>query len=621
MFAGLISKEQSVSAWGDPDKIMVALAPYSLDKPRNVWASDKQMLVQVATRTGSTSAEIYQHTESGIAVAFWGRLDNRPDLIAQLNAEHKASDDELIALAWLKWGEFCPEKLIGDFAFAVVSPSAGIVFLARDVMGVKPLFYRADQYGVFFASTAAAFKPLKLGTLTRSEKWMTEYMLGLSYSHTETAYEEIKKLQGAHGLLIHADGRMNLRRYHQFVDDAPIEKKRDPKYLEAYRAAWQEAVACRMPASGNIGTENSGGLDSGSITAELAKQLGRTGINRLHSIGFCYASKEREFISATVKHCGIINDIQIADEFSGDEPVIRKRIIDTFGYPHEDSNSQWHYPFYQYCQKHAIADLFSGFGGDEVVTCPGTLHVRAELFTQGNWAALWQILTGKWPHRCGRMAMAAWRSKFIPKRNNYFLSLWKDRWQYQFVQQKLLDQFDLESRYYATATYDEGFRKVNDAALYLLSRSYASTRLENGTVLAAGFGVDYVWPMWDQRLIQQWLSTPAIWKVGDGGTTRNLHRAAVAGIGPDKVVWKASKGMGVVPHLELAEKSSNETILQGILNLTEALPLATHDVYDIAKLRRMAVTGIKEDWRGEEVNYILTKQLKQLQIIHSWFES
>ncbi len=123
-------------------------------------------------------------------------------------------------------------------------------------------------------TSAAAFKPLKLGTLTRSQKWMAEYMLGLSYSHTETAYEEIKKLQGAHCLLIHADGRMNLRRYHQFIDDAPIEKKRDPKYLEAYRAAWQEAVACRMPASGNIGTENSGGLDSGSITAEIARQLG-----------------------------------------------------------------------------------------------------------------------------------------------------------------------------------------------------------------------------------------------------------------------------------------------------------------------------------------------------------
>ena len=213
MFAGLLSIEQPVSAWGAPDTILAALAPYSLDKPKDVWAADRQLLMQVATRTGSVSAAIYRHPESGIAVAFWGRLDNRPDLIAQLDADHKASDDELIALTWLKWGEHCPEKLIGDFAFAVASPKTGAVFLARDVMGVKPLFYRADAHGVFFANSAAAFKPLKLGTLTPSQEWMARYVMEIAYSHTDTAYEETKKLPGAHSLLLHADGRMNLRRY------------------------------------------------------------------------------------------------------------------------------------------------------------------------------------------------------------------------------------------------------------------------------------------------------------------------------------------------------------------------------------------------------------------------
>ena len=68
-----------------------------------------------------------------------------------------------------------PEKLVGDFALAVASPKTGVVFLARDVMGVKPLFYRADEHGVFFANSAAAFKPLKLGTLTPSQEWMAKF--------------------------------------------------------------------------------------------------------------------------------------------------------------------------------------------------------------------------------------------------------------------------------------------------------------------------------------------------------------------------------------------------------------------------------------------------------------
>ena len=125
MFAGILSIEQPLSAWGEPARIADALAPYSTDKPRDFWRKERQMLLQVATRTGAASVAIYQHPESGVAVAYWGRLDNRPDLISQLEAQHNASDDELIALAWLKWGELCPEQLIGDFALAVASPKTG----------------------------------------------------------------------------------------------------------------------------------------------------------------------------------------------------------------------------------------------------------------------------------------------------------------------------------------------------------------------------------------------------------------------------------------------------------------------------------------------------------------
>jgi hypothetical protein len=99
LFAGLISKEQPVTAWGNPEQILSALAPYNADAPRDVWIDSRHCLMQVATRTGATSAAIYRHSESGLAVAFWGRLDNRSDLQAQLGAGQDAVNEELLALS------------------------------------------------------------------------------------------------------------------------------------------------------------------------------------------------------------------------------------------------------------------------------------------------------------------------------------------------------------------------------------------------------------------------------------------------------------------------------------------------------------------------------------------
>ena len=303
-----------------------------------------------------------------------------------------------------------------------------------------------------------------------------------------------------------------------------------------------------------------------------------------------------------MKHCGIIHDIQIEDDFSSEESDIRLRSVHACGYPKEDTNALWHYPFYQYCQQHGIADLFSGFGGDEVITFPGVIHVRAELFEQRNWTALWRILPGAWSGKFKRLAYIQWHQRRQPSRNAIFLEAWKQRWPYQFVNPVLLRKYDLENAYYATATYDQCFRRVNDVGLHLLARSYASARLESSTLLATGCGVDYAWPMWDQRLIQQWLSTPAIWKVGDGDINRYLHRAAVAGVGPDKVVWNPdSKDMGYASIHEKASQASNAAILKRILELAESMQGEMQAVLDMSKVRHMVEQGIKQDWRGEEV--------------------
>ena len=605
MFAGLLSIERPLADWGDADRMLHALAPFNLQAPRAQWRANRQMLLQVATQHGASTAEIYLHPHSGVAVAFWGRLDNRSDLIAQLNACTQDSDDALVCLAWLKWAELCPEHLIGDFAFAVASPKTGSVFLARDVMGVKPLYYRCDANGVFFASSAAAFKPLLVGTLTLREVWMAKFMLGISYSHADTAYAEITKLPGAHSLLIQADGSSIVRRYHQFIDDAPTEKTRDPKWLEAYTEIWQEAVACRVPESELIASENSGGIDSGSITAEIARQLGED-THRLFSMGFCYEPLEPEFIMATAMKYKLRNNLLMSDYSEYDFDAIRQREHRISGFPHEHGNGTSHFPFYQECQARGIRVLHSGFGGDEVVT-NSAIPVRLELFDRHDWLGLWRILFGSLPMRAGRFAKTILRGvRPKPQFNAGFLPAWQFRWSHNILHPEIIAQHDLQSAYFATAVYDEQFRSVNAFAMARMAEPFVPTRLENCTLMAASYGVDYAWPMWDQRLVQQWLSTPSIWKMGDGGIGRYLHRRAVAEVSAPMVAWKPSKDMGHAFSNAKINNESNIPTLQKLLDQLEVLPQAMQSIIDVPRAKAMAQRGIKEDWRSADRYEALT---------------
>lgn len=615
MFAGLISREHPVSAWGDPESILAALAPFRLESPRDCWVSDGRMLLQVDTRNGATSANIFRHAENGVAVAFWGRLDNRVDLRQQLEAENDASDDELVALAWLKWGEHCPERMIGDFALAITDPGGGTLFLACDVIGVKPLFYRIDEHGIFFANTAAAFKPLEIGTLTRSQKWMAAYLLDLSHSHTDTAYEEIKKLPCAHSLLMHADGTSSLRRYHRFVDDAPVEKTRNPAWLQAYKSVWQEAVACRMPMNEKIGTENSGGLDSGSITAEIARQLGPD-IECLHGMGFCRQELEPQFIMATamkykMKHNYLVSN---GSECQWSETRRREHLI--HGYPQEHPDGSFHVPFYEICQQQGIRVLFSGFGGDEAVTYLGGMTARYEMLDQGNFHGLWRILPGAFPMRALRVIKTA--MNFADSTCAYDVLM--QRWEYQFLRSDVISEYDLEKKYIAACTYDQGFRSVNKAVVSLVSQSYPQSRLQACTLVAANYGVEYVWPLWDQRLIQQWLSTPTIWKVGEGGTDRYLHRMAVADASAGIVAWNPTKDMGYAALTEAAETASNAPLLNRLLELAGSLPEELLLIVDAVKIQSMAERGLREDWKNSNIRFALEDYLYRLENLVAWLD-
>ena len=138
------------------------------------------------------------------------RIDNRDELMAVLdlprNTEREISDGELILSAYEKWGEQCPEKLVGDFAFAIWDERKQRLFLARDHFGVKPLYYYRSDRVFVFASEIKALLCLPEVPRRLNEARVADYLTVMMEDKTVTFYREIFRLPAGHSMTVSREG-------------------------------------------------------------------------------------------------------------------------------------------------------------------------------------------------------------------------------------------------------------------------------------------------------------------------------------------------------------------------------------------------------------------------------
>ncbi|QTR45856.1 N-acetylglutaminylglutamine amidotransferase [Thiothrix litoralis] len=228
--------------------------------------------------------------ESGLALVFNGTIYNHPELRAQLKAKghhfFSEGDTEVILKAYAEWGEDAPKHLHGMFAFAIWDMRKKTLFVARDRMGIKPLYYAADGKRFRFASNTQALlttpgidtglDPLAIHNL---------FSLHAVVPAPRTVLNGIRKLQPAHSLTIHADGRQELKRYWNLVARRPAEPRTEQEWIDAVHESLKTAVRRRNNiADVPVGVLLSGGLDSSLLVALLA-EIGIKDI-RTFTIGF-----------------------------------------------------------------------------------------------------------------------------------------------------------------------------------------------------------------------------------------------------------------------------------------------------------------------------------------------
>ena len=228
--------------------------------------------------------------QQNLTIVFNGTIYNYPELREQLIALGYAfrshGDTEVILNAFAHWGEQCVERLHGMFAFAIWDRRSQRLFLARDRMGIKPLYFlKTDRY-FFFASNPQAL--LKTGVCdTRIDPVSLHHLFTLHavVPAPGTLFKGVKKCPPAHTMLLEKTGELTISRYWQLSAKRPAIARSDAQWTEAIHDALLQSVKKRLTiADVPVGVLLSGGLDSSLLVALLA-QAGVKDI-KTFSIGF-----------------------------------------------------------------------------------------------------------------------------------------------------------------------------------------------------------------------------------------------------------------------------------------------------------------------------------------------
>ncbi len=224
-----------------------------------------------------------------VAVIYNGELYNYRELRERLTLlGHRLatqSDTEILVHAWEEWGEECLTELRGMFAFALLDlrgrfATAPLLFLARDPLGIKPLYYTQTAEGFAFASEVRALLASGLVSKQISQDALTSYLLFGSTSEPVTMVEGVFSLPPGHRMLLYVPERRRVPRARPWWDPQASPAARDPNKprnidsaATKLRPLLEDAVRAHLIADVPVGLFLSGGLDSGAIAAIAGRAL------------------------------------------------------------------------------------------------------------------------------------------------------------------------------------------------------------------------------------------------------------------------------------------------------------------------------------------------------------
>lgn len=298
-----------------------------------------------------------------IAIVFNGEIYNFPELRSQLESRgHRFSthtDTEVIVHLYEEYGSECVQKLRGMFAFAIHDEAASRLFVARDRLGKKPLHYALHNGTLFFSSEMRSILAVAPDLAQVNDSALLQYMYFGYIPDPATAFQSIHKLPPGHWLEF-AQGKLRIEQYWDFPQYGTYEPDSEEELLEQLEFRLAEAVRIRLISDVPLGAMLSGGTDSSTIVALMARAASKP--VQTFSIGFRHADfDEAPFARLVAQRFGTDHhELILEPDIVGTVETLTEHLEEPFG----DSSMLPTYFISSLARKYVKVAL-SGDGGDE----------------------------------------------------------------------------------------------------------------------------------------------------------------------------------------------------------------------------------------------------------------
>lgn len=565
---------------------------YNFDA-QSVDRIDLQQMVDVLQHRGTDGAEIWSNhciglghrmlwttpeslteklplSKNGLVITADARIDNRDELKKVLNLPDRPleqiADSEFILAAYERWGEDCPQHLLGDFAFAIWNSQTQTLFCARDHFGIKPFYYYLSSRSFVFATEIKAIfcapdiphqiNPVRIG----------DHLTSMFHDPAITAYQNIFRLPPAHSITISLTGT-KLEPYWNLDPTHELRFSSDEDYASAFLEIFTEAVRCRLRSAFPVGSLLSGGLDSSAITCIARRLLLEQGKKPLQTFSAIFDQlpdcDERDYINPIVAQDGL-NSFFIQGDRQSPFSEIEKMLW------HQDEPFYapvWFmvWSLYGAAQSQGTRVLLDGFDGDTTVS--HGYGYLTELAQAGRWLTLAQEIRAVakaidihpwqwfWSYfnRYGLRPKLSRLRKLIPFRirqqgvsipqpteNLAKTSAIPAAW--NMIDSDFIQQIDLMKRYQTWQQAQPNLSQTERERHYrnVATQGLPLFALEVFNKSTAAFSMEARYPFWDKRLVEFCLSIPAEQKLCQGWD-RVVMRRAMHGILPTTVQWRRGK--------------------------------------------------------------------------------
>jgi asparagine synthase (glutamine-hydrolysing) len=531
-----------------------------------------------------------QDASGNLVLTANARIDNREELISCLDIHGDVSritDSQLILAAYQRWGQSCPEYLLGDFAFAIWDKREQTLFAARDHIGIRPFYYYAAPGRLFvFGSEIKAVLAVDEVPHVLNELMLGTFILGNMSDPVITLYRDILRLPAGHTLTVSRAGVV--KRCYWLPDPTrELRLRSDAEYDEQFLGIFTKAVECRLRSAFPVGSDLSGGLDSSSIVCIARKLLSqRANPNPLNTFSAFFedypVADERRYINTVVAQGGLSANYVRVDHINPLADYKQwQRILDTPVWPNVGIFSA----LARSAQSQGVRVLLSGEEGDNIVGY-GFGAMRKQVIT-GHWIAAYRNISGvaasHGASRWGTLKTYVLRP-LMPRR---LLAL-RDRWM-----DKRRDPFRVIS-----PTFDErlpwkGLQRLASTSAVpshratwdewnAVTHGATSGGCEIWDNVSSHFNLERRYPFYDRRLVEFCLALPVTQRLS-GGWMRMILRRSMKGLLPEEIRWRRRKS-SITPAIEGAVlRDERKTFDQIILGD----PRLISPYFDLDGLRRV----------------------------------